>query len=192
MDSDVLTLRRPHEVIAWIEGGHDPILFGQPSAPMDLLQSANGKCIQTIFRENVNAVGKLLGLATEFPQGATAGFYGCGNEELSLERVEHAIKACLHLGMSMQEWGSDQCVVIYLLASAGAKRLPPDLYVNFDFDQVDSVRTAHIVHFLGFCRFYKNIYLRCATQIVQDLKREVLPFAQVHRGLTAAKAVSQI
>jgi hypothetical protein len=117
-------------------------------------------------------IGRKLGLPNAFPQGATSGFYGCAEEELSLEKLERIIRVCSEIGIPMREWGSEQCIVIYLLASAGATRLNPDLYLNFDFDQVEKLRSAHAVHFLGYCRYYRDLYSSLAAEVVKDLTQK--------------------
>jgi hypothetical protein len=168
MDSDILTLRSPTEVIAWCEQGQTPFLLGQPQAAPP---AAKGKKhVQTVFRETVGAIASRMGLSDRFPQGSTSGFYGC-RDELSLAQLERIIRVCSEVGIPMREWGSEQCIVIYLLYAAGAVRLHPDWYLNFDFDLADKVGAAHVVHFLGFCRFYKDLYIKHAAEIVQGLKQ---------------------
>lgn len=169
MDSDILVLRRPHEIIEWIETHTAPFLFGQPPSTEATAPSPGGKKhIQTIFREKVGDISRKLGLTNAFPQGATSGFYGCTEKELALEKLERIIRVCSEIGIPMREWGSEQCIVIYLLASAGGTRLNPDLYLNFDFDQVEKLRNAHAVHFLGYCRYYMDLYPRLAAEIVGE------------------------
>jgi hypothetical protein len=169
MDSDMLALRSPSEIIDWIEQGRAPFLLGQPDVPSGPLPATGRKHIQAIFRENVTALSRLLGLPDHFPQGATSGFYGCAGGELALPQLERTLKACLKLGIPMHEWGGEQCIVIYLLAAAGARRLHPELYLNFHFDLAHKVGEAHVVHFLGYCRFHKNLYPNRAARVVHDL-----------------------
>jgi hypothetical protein len=73
----------------------------------------------------------------------------------------------------MQQWGGEQCVVIYLLSTAGATRLDPSLYFNFDFEHVDKVNAANLVHFIGYCRFYQNVYPHRAAQVARSLAQPV-------------------
>jgi hypothetical protein len=174
MDSDILVLSRPHEVIEWIENGQVPLLFGQPNQGSVPPTTTGKKHVQTIFRENVGTLSRQLGLPDYFPQGATGGFYGTTGKELSLEKIEQVIRHSVHLEIPMWEWGGDQCVEIYLLAAAGARRLHPDLYLNFDFGLENKAVKAHIVHFLGHCRFHKNLYPNRAARLVHDLTRPSL------------------
>jgi len=150
--------------------GQVPLLFGQPPSHQAAeIFSAGKKHIQTVFRENVGAISSRLRLPDQFPQGATGGFYGCVGTELSLPAVEKLFRVCLDLGIPMSEWGGEQCTVIYLLGAAGAFRLAPDKYLNFEPNLEDKIDSAHVVHFLGFCRFYKNLYTKYASQLVRAL-----------------------
>src|SRR5262249_35105820 len=150
MDSDILTVRRPEEVLAWIDGGPGAFLFGQPAKSERIAQPAPGerKVVQTVFREKLGPLAAAAGLPAEFPQGETSGFYGCGSE-LSLDRVEKVIRAGESVGIPMEEWGSEQCLVLYLLATSGARRLSGRHYVNYDPGCYDGIGDVHVAHFYG-------------------------------------------
>lgn len=167
MDADVITVRCPDQIIDWIENGSGAFLFGQP--PDGEPPATPGrKHIQTIFREKTPQMAARLGLPATFPQGATSGFYGCSNE-LSLERLEQAIHAGEAEGIPMPEWGSEQCIVIYLLCASGAVRLNPKHYVNFDPSCMPLVEGVHSLHFYGTYRYYKHLYTRLAAQTASEL-----------------------
>jgi hypothetical protein len=170
MDADVIVLRRPDEIIAWIEDGPGAFLFGQPPDPAvnGHAAPAGRKLVQTIFREKTPQLARRLELPAAFPQGATSGFYGCG-WELALDRIEQAIRAGEAEGIPMAEWGSEQCVVIYLLAAAGARRLNPRHYLNYDPGCTPLLAEAHAVHFYGTYRYYRHLYTRLAGEVVSGL-----------------------
>src|SRR5205814_3376692 len=126
------------------------------------------KLVQTVFREKLAQVAQRAGLPARFPQGATAGFYGC-ERELPLDRVEHVLRACEAEGLPMKQWGADQCVVIYLLEASGATRLIPRLYINFDPSCESLLGQAHAVHFYGTYRYYRHIYTTLAASVASDL-----------------------
>jgi len=169
LDSDVLVLRRPEELIAWIEKGSGALLFGQPPDTEPPSQSSNStRLVQDVFREKLPQLAARLGLPGRFPQGTTAGFYGC-ERELPLDRVEHALGGCEAEGLPMQQWGADQCVVIYLLEASGAKRLSPRHYINFDPGCESLLDEAHIVHFFGTYRYRRHLYTRLAARTANDL-----------------------
>lgn len=173
MDSDVVVLQRPGEVIEWIERGSQPMLLGQrpqcDSRPGDIdLSHAH---VQKHFKVRLNEIAERASMAAEFEDGTTAGFYGCRGE-LSLERIERTIRACLDLGLPMHHWGGDQCVVIYLLSIAGGRRLDEGRYFNLWPKQAPLVPHAHVIHFLGSSRHYGGIYRRVAAKVIQEVSME--------------------
>jgi hypothetical protein len=169
LDSDILVVRRPDEVIDWIERSDHPFLMGQPSEPPPAPPGAP-KHVQTVFREQVGALSAKLGVQGRFLQGTTSGFYGCSGEELTLPTVERVLRACLELGIPMREWGGEQCTVIYLLSTANALHLPADRYLNFAPEELGKAGEAALIHFLGYCRFYRGLYGRLAAAMVRSLK----------------------
>jgi hypothetical protein len=166
LDSDVIVLRRPDEVISWIENGKGGMLFGQP--PENVAPETGPKHVQTLFREKLPEVAPRLGLPARFPQGTTAGFYGCARE-LPLNRVEQVLRACEDAGLPMNQWGADQCCVIYLLEASGATRLSPKHYLNFDPSVMPLVPAAHVLHFYGTYRYYRHLYTRLAARMATEL-----------------------
>ena len=172
IDSDILVLRSPAEVVDWIENGKGAFLIGQapPSAPAadDRSPLPAGAHVQTVFKRNLGPLSEALGFAKKFQDGTTAGFYGC-ESELRLNKIEQVVRKCLDLGIPVEHWGSDQCVVIYLLSLADACTLSPERYFNFWPDEVGRIPCAHVVHFLGTNRFYKNVYTRLASKVVREL-----------------------
>jgi hypothetical protein len=188
MDSDILTVQNPVEAIDWIERGDRPIIIGdtqQQKAPIDLSNAH----VQALFRARVVELSEGLGWPATFMDGTSAGFYGC-KDELPLDKIEKVVKRCMELKLPLEHWGSDQCVVIYLLSIAGAHRLVPQHYFNFWPDDLMRAPSAHIIHFLGTNRFYKNTYTTLATKIVQALLGSPPPCSVVPRdtAMTAVQA----
>jgi hypothetical protein len=169
MDADVLVLARPTEVIEWIERDRGGLLLGQAShttlPPEAELSKAH---VQVQFRAKLAAIAHEASLPAGFADGTTAGFYGC-EEEWRLDLVERVIRACQKLRLPLEHWGSDQCIVIYLLSVAGAIRLNEDQYINFWPDQEHKLPGAHIVHFLGTNRHYHGLYRRLARRTASEL-----------------------
>jgi hypothetical protein len=168
MDADVLTLRRPEELVRWIESDEKAFLMGDVSTkppPQTLAPTAH---VQTVFKYRLKELGESLGWPCVFLDGTTAGFYGC-SDALALERIEKVIKKCVDLHLPLGHWGSDQCVVIYLLSVTGPTLLDPERYFNFWPSSLTRLPGAHVVHFLGTNRFYKNCYAELAAGVVGDL-----------------------
>jgi hypothetical protein len=179
MDADILCLRLPHQVIGWTGDGATPFLLGQPPVTQPPSQpngSGGRKFIQNLFKENVPTLSQALGLPDRFLDGTTSGFYGC-TSELGLEKLEGVVRKSLQIGLPMEDWGSEQCIVIYLLSTVGANRLDPERYINFDPSCVPMLSRVSMVHFYGTYRFYQNHYTRLAAQIASELAEPVAALA---------------
>lgn len=177
LDSDVLVLNHPHEVIHWIEHGDRPFLIGQPPTTPPRTAAPDGpdnRHVQAIFEERLDQVSDKTGLPGSFLRGTTAGFYGCVGG-LDLEKVERVIESGLQLGIPMRQWGGDQCVVIFLQSAAGADRLSPDRYLNFVPGFEEQAALANLIHFFGTYRFHKGIYAKLARRVILDLGQVALP-----------------
>lgn len=169
LDSDVLTYRKPQEVVDWIRSGDRPFLLGQPPTHQ-LAPEANGsEHVQALFRRRVGEVSERLGTEPLFIQGATAGFCGY-SRELSLERVEAALKAAIEVGLPMSQWGGDQCLIIYLLSVHGGTLLSSDRYLNFEPSLRNLAEGASMIHFYGTHRFHGLVYPRLAAATIQRLR----------------------
>src|SRR5262249_352465 len=131
LDADVLVNRGAGELTEWVRNGHCPFLLGQPGVPLGDAPPGPHDHLQLHFYYRVPQLSELLHLEPSFAQGTTSGFCGY-TTELSLDRVEDALDGALRLGLPMEQWGGEQCLVIYLLSTAGAQRLPSDRYFNFD------------------------------------------------------------
>jgi len=103
-------------------------------------------------------------------QNTTSGFYGCSNE-VALGRIEKLLNVCASLGLPMEQWGGEQCMVIYLIATSGGRALDPETCINFLPKEEGRIGTAEIVHFFGTHRFYKNIYTKLAVDTLRTLPR---------------------
>jgi len=171
LDADVLANEVPHEVSEWIRSGTRPFLLGQPSNHPPAQQDTTvPEHVQALFLRNIDEISQRLDTQPLFVQGATAGF--CGYfRELSLPRVEAALKVALARGMPMDQWGGDQCLIIYLLSTAGAERLPPGRYVNFEPSVRNAAKHASIIHFYGTHRFHGLVYPDLASATVRRLRR---------------------
>jgi hypothetical protein len=191
MDADILVVNEPVEVISWIEGGPGsvPFLMGQPprtSCETGVSSENTPRHIQTIFKEKLELLGLQLGEVALFLDGTTGGFYG-SNGQLSLEKIEMLLQASEKLGIPMTEWGGEQCMVIYLLSCAGAKRLEPERYFNFFPDQMRKIERATLIHFIGSDRFYRHVYSKTAAEVVRQMSH---PLA-VHTSILADPTIKR-
>lgn len=174
LDSDILVLRHPDEVVSWVETGDRPFLMGQPPLASESRPEVKaGDNVQNQFRAQLETLSTKVGLPAEFMQGGTGGFHGAVGDELSLPRIERVLQACLDLNLPMQQWGSDQCLIIYLLSTAGALRLSTEDYLNYTPERVPHPEQATLLHFYGTHRFYQGIYQTLAADMIGDLFRRV-------------------
>jgi hypothetical protein len=171
LDSDVITNEHPREVAAWARAGERPFMLGQAAknpTPEPGSSPPAMAHVQVQFLAQVPELSRMLQTKALFIQGGTAGF--CGYlRELSLERTQTALAAALDLGLPMHQWGGDQCLVIYLLSTAGAERLPGDRYLNFDPSVREAAEGASIIHFYGTHRFHGLVYPRLAAAAVRTM-----------------------
>jgi hypothetical protein len=167
MDADVLVVKQPRALVEWLDAGTSPFLLGQaPTEEADRRARAS-RHMQAEFRRHLNAIAAACGRQPIFLQGATAGFYGCTNE-LDLEAIASCLSACDSLHIRMRDWGADQCLVIFLLASAGADLLDPEHCFNFEPECAARCADAHVIHFYGTYRFSRGIYPQLAARLCRE------------------------
>ncbi len=167
-DSDILVLKRPAELIAWIEQGDRPFLLGDPVRPTRPTAAAPSH-VQDVFKLRLEEMGQGLGVEPRFLDGGCAGFYGTAHE-LELDAVNDLLGVALDLGVPMDQWGGEQCAVIFLLSIHGGRFLPTEGYFNFWPPAcLPKLEHAEAVHFLGTNRFYRLIYPRLARAVARSL-----------------------
>ncbi len=170
MDADVLVLQPPTHVVEWIENGAQPLLLGQPPVKVDAAAPIRDPHIQQIFISRLAEIGDQLQLGSAFLDGTTGGFYGCMGQ-LRLAPIEQLLRVTTGLGIPMQQWGGEQCTVIYLLSAAGGRRLPPAAYFNYAPKYESSLREAHVVHFYGTHRFHNGHYRSLGAAVMGSAPR---------------------
>jgi hypothetical protein len=167
MDADILVVKRPRALIEWLDAGTSPFLLGQAPTEDADRQARASRHMQAQFRQRLGAIAAACGRQPIFLQGATAGFYGCTNE-LTLDAIAPCLAACDAQHIRMREWGAEQCLVIFLLSSAGAVRLDPEHCFNFEPAWADRFADAHVIHFYGTYRFSRGIYPRLAGRLCHE------------------------
>jgi hypothetical protein len=172
MDSDVITIRRPDEMIDWIEGQGGPFLFGQPRDATQPAPPPDMRLVQNIFKSKIEELSRGMGMPSHFLDGTTSGCYGSSGE-MSLPTIEKIIKVCVEVGIPIEQWGCEQCAVIYLLSNSGGERLNPQRYINFDPSCEPRLGEVATVHFYGTHRFYKNLYTNLARRVARVLNAAV-------------------
>ena len=167
MDADVLVVKRPRALVEWLRAGTSPFLLGEAPTEEDDRQARASRHMQAQFRHHLSAIAAVCGRQPIFLQGATSGFYGCTNE-LALEAIASCLSVCDSLHIRMREWGGEQCLVIFLLASSGADLLDPEHCFNFEPKGAVRCADAHVIHFYGTHRFYRGIYSQLAARLCRE------------------------
>ena len=169
MDSDIVTLRRPDEVLAWIESGTAPFQIAdtliEPRREDIDLSTAH---VQAVFEAKLDELSQMLDLPSKYNRGSCAGFYGC-RTELGLVPVERVIRACMALNLRLDEWGIEQSIVTYLLSTAGGTILDTRHYFNYWPRDAGRAADAAVVHFLGLHRYHRHVYAAQAATAIAAL-----------------------
>jgi hypothetical protein len=174
MDSDIVVAREPKKLLEWIRTPNAPgFLLGDPRGQTAALPEApdiTDEHIQKAFRRKLPAISRAMGRPIAFLQNTGAGFYGC-TKEVSLAQIEELLRVCLSLKVPMNQWGGEQCMVLYLIATAGGTALDPETCINFLPSDQSKLSRAEIVHFFGTHRFYKHFYTKLAVDALRTLPR---------------------
>lgn len=185
IDSDVLCLNPPTDLLRWIRDGERPFLIGQTNGAETPARIAGDEWymtseddpqrlallpIQTRFLRSILELSESIDSTPRFLDGGCAGVHG-HRQELNLNDVEKVVRKAQELGLDMSEWGAEQCTVVLLLSCRGANRLDPLRNFNFFPTCVDRLNNAEIVHFVGLARYYRWIYPRIGMRILSELKK---------------------
>jgi hypothetical protein len=100
---------------------------------------------------------------------ACAGFAGFPRGLNARESVHEFSRAMVGaMGEKWSEWGSEQVTSNYVVANApGAIVLPFPKYASFDAS-IDVAQSA-FVHFIGICRYRRNVYAREGLRMIREL-----------------------
>lgn len=178
IDSDILCLNAPTDLLKWLDGDSRPIVIGQTNGDStpDKLDGRNwytpssesspgGLPVQSQFLSCLSSLSAATGLPLRFLDGGCAGLHG-HHAELRIAEVQRLVEAAERLGVPMNKWGAEQSTVVYLLSANGARRLDPRLNFNFFPEQRPNMSSAEIVHFIGLSRYHRWIYPRLGRRIV--------------------------
>lgn len=180
-DSDILTCSRPTELLQWLRSPTLTLLMGKGRRLEEGDLNDQGtkwdQFVQQRFKGQIPTIAHRLGWPGVFEDGVTGGFYGCATDVLSLQRIEEFLEACAQDDVRLDQWGSEQCAIIYLLSIQPCRRLNPETYLNFYPECVDALSKAHIVHFIGGNRFYApegfmapSVYATLANNVIDEMQ----------------------
>lgn len=176
VDTDVLFLRRPDEIVDWAHTGggpwfhrsgpwRRPVSKATPSASA----SAN-KHIQQLVVESIPAINDALGRTFSFVHGFNSGLIGYDHDTIRYTDLK-LLLLYLHqrFGDRIFRWGSEQTMHGLMLCGAGARELPMDRYMVFTDFSRDQVSAATFAHFIGEFRYHGLQYPRLARKVVREL-----------------------
>ena len=174
LDADLLTLRRPEEVIDAIKQnvsfslttklGFEKMTFVNASY---LVWERTSKHIQNeaekVLKECKNAESRLY-------IRACAGFAGYAKASFNIDTVkEFSSEIESKLGHDKwSEWGSEQVTSNYIIANSKGSIILPYEYYPFYEPGIDE-NTVKLFHFIGTHRFKRGRYLALARQLINSL-----------------------
>lgn len=181
VDTDVLFLHRPAEVIDWIESGKGAWFHQARSwrgakkastKPPDAAQGGGGGHIQRLVTERIDEINAALGTEFAFMAGFNSGFVGYENGTVDFAKLKKLL-GYLHgrLGDKIFKWGAEQTMHGLTLCGAGAVALSPDDYLVFSSLNAGQADAARFVHFIGEFRYHRFIYPRLAWRTNRQLPR---------------------
>jgi lipopolysaccharide biosynthesis glycosyltransferase len=140
LDSDILFLQEPTEVIAWMRDPEPVPFYNKDHCPS--------------YRASRVPEG------VELPQCLNAGFMGF-KSRLDLHEIAR-------WAFDLDYWLEDQTIYAVLLANQGALALDPERYRVWMGEHITS-RTA-MVHFISPKRFHRLAYPRLARRVYRQLR----------------------
>ncbi|MDH3461853.1 MAG: hypothetical protein OEM00_12955 [Burkholderiaceae bacterium] len=141
LDSDIVFLRKPDEIVQWMHDESPPPFYNKDCCPS--------------YRASRVPDG------LELPLYLNAGFMGfCGRFETS---------EIIRCGFELNYWLEDQTLYAALLAGRGARPLDTERYRIYVGEPITE-RTS-MVHFISPKRFKRLLYPRLARRIYRELRR---------------------
>ena len=174
IDSDVLFIKRPDEIIDWIENPEAKPFYHTEknieNRESDLTkhfpEPNPGINIQYYFKKNLEKINQALGT------NITHLIYCAGvigyNEKLTLEQIEHVQKILLSFAPEGYEpWGVEQCAYGFLFKEK-SERLNDKYYFATEKNPSDEdVKNAKMIHFIG--KLAHKKYLTLFHKLLREL-----------------------
>lgn len=183
VDTDVLFLKEPAEIMKWTgsggsswyhrsgpwkkPNGHAPTPGEAVAAPAP---QAPQKHIQQLVVESIPAINGALGTSYEFVHGFNSGLIGYDRGTIDYKRLKALLNHLFGLfGERIFRWGSEQTMHGLVLCGSGAQALPMDKYMVYTEVSSGQARAAHFVHFIGEFRYHQMLYPRLAREVIHQL-----------------------
>jgi hypothetical protein len=181
VDTDVLFLNPPEQIIAWAERGGPPWFHksgpwtrrnaSRTGAGAQSGQANQPTHIQHMVVERIPEINAALHKDFAFVQGFNSGFIGYDHGAVQYGELKDLLTHLYGmLGDRIFRWGSEQTMHGLVLCSKGAVALPTDEYMVFTDLSSEQAPKANFVHFIGEFRFNDLLYPRLAARVIRGLK----------------------
>lgn len=184
VDTDVLFLREPTEVLQWVRSGGAPwfhqseswrdVKSGPPTQAGQAVDShvlSGAAHIQTRVVQSLEQINKSLGSNFEFVPGFNSGFVGYERGVVNYAELKDLLSHLYSLfGEAIFRWGSEQTMHGLVLCGKGARALPQDKYMVYTDLNSERADSASFVHFIGEYRFNGFNYPRLASGVIRGLR----------------------
>lgn len=183
VDTDVLFLNRPAEILEWARSGGAPWYHRsgpwkkpsttspapKPSEPAPDA-SAAGKHIQQLVVESIPSINAALGTHYDFVQGFNSGLIGYDRGTVDYGRLKTLLSHLYdRFGDRIFRWGSEQTMHGLTLCGAGAEALPMDKYTVYTEFSSEQAPAATFVHFIGEFRYHRMVYPQLGRSVIRSL-----------------------
>ncbi len=169
VDSDVLFLRKPDEIILWIKNSDCGFYHTQKLKPrrndIDIsYPDKDNVNVQYYFRKNLNEINKKLNTNIK-TLDFCSGFIGFDNK-ISLEKIEKVQKVLVSfIPKKVPSWGIEQIAYAFLIME-NSKRLNDEFY--FAKLNPQKLGPAKMIHFIG--KLEHSEYLKEAKKVINHCR----------------------
>ena len=183
VDTDVLFLNRPSEIIEWAEKGgaawyhrsgpwmKKSAILANTDANAQSGTQAQPTHIQHMVVQRIPEMNEALHKDFDFVHGFNSGFIGYDHGTVQYGELKDLLTYLYGmLGDRIFRWGSEQTMHGLILCSKGAVALPEDEYMVYTDLSGDKASKAKFVHFIGEFRFNRLLYPRLAAKIIHGLR----------------------
>ena len=181
VDSDILFLKKPTEVINWIKNEKKKAFhhYRRPSEileePNDWLQLAGGDTskvyIKYYFLKNLKEINRKLNTSIKYFDYCS-GLIGY-NRDFSMMEIEKVEKVLLSVVPKIYKhlWGIEQATHEFLLNESSKKLNYKKYFAVCDFGPTkNEIKSARFIHFIG--KLKHKEYLLLGKKIIKELKNK--------------------
>lgn len=183
VDTDVLFLKRPLEILGWARSGGAPWYHrsGPWKKPLnsasDQKQPTPGpeappakKHIQQLVVESIPSINSVLGTQYAFEHGFNSGLIGYDRGQVDYTQLKNLLSHLYEkFGDMIFRWGAEQTMHGLTLCGAGAQALSMDEYTVYTGFNSDKARSATFVHFIGEFRYQQMLYPELGRTVIRSL-----------------------